>query len=78
MGFIKTLFSLAILLIILIAGYWLYATKASAPDAPYWAEINSNLPDPLRSWSCGEVRARLKAENAPAGPTPLGCEGSWQ
>lgn len=76
MGFIKTLLGLVILAAILVGGYWLYATKMTAPNAPYWAEINSNLPAPLRDWACQETKARVAPADA-AQPAPLGCEGSW-
>ncbi|MBI4723616.1 MAG: hypothetical protein HY765_00895 [Rhodomicrobium sp.] len=58
MGFIKAIISLVILLVVLVFGYWLYASYVSAPNAPYWAEINGNLPDPLRRFSCDQVRKR--------------------
>ena len=69
MGFIRAVLSLAILVVILVFGYWLYASYVSAPDAPYWAEINSKMPDPLRRFSCEQTRKR-------AGATPIAsCEG---
>lgn len=80
MGFIKTLLGLVILAAIIVFGYWVYATKVTAPDAPYWAEINSYMPDPLRQWSCQETRTRLTAANTPDQPVPaepVSCEGVW-
>ena len=69
MGFIRAVLSLAILVVILVFGYWLYASYVSAPDAPYWAEINSKMPEPLRRFSCEQIRKR-------AGATPIAsCEG---
>ncbi len=59
MGFIKAILSLVILAVILVFGYWLYASYVSAPDAPYWAEINGKLPDPLRRFSCEQVKKRV-------------------
>jgi hypothetical protein len=70
MGFIKTLVGLVVLAVIVVFGYWLYASYASAPNAPYWAEINSNLPDPLRKFSCDQTRKRIGADS----PVPS-CEG---
>ncbi len=79
MGFIKTLLGLVILAAILVFGYWLYATKMTAPNAPYWAEINSYMPDPLRQWSCQETKARVTPADAtqPAPSAPVSCEGVW-
>ena len=59
MGFIKSIIGLILLVVIAVFGYWLYATYAAAPDAPYWAEINSKLPDPLRRFSCDQTRKRI-------------------
>jgi hypothetical protein len=58
MGLIRALINLIILILIVIFGYWLYATFVSAPNAPYYAEINRNMPDALRRYSCGQVRKR--------------------
>jgi hypothetical protein len=69
MGLIKALINLIILILIVIFGYWLYATWVSAPDAPYWAEINRRMPDTLRRYSCDQVRKR-----AATGPIES-CEG---
>jgi hypothetical protein len=82
MGFIKTLIGLVILAAIVVFGYWLYATKTNAPDAPYWAEINAYMPDPLRQWSCQQTKMRVAAAPATGGaPTasaaPRSCEGLW-
>jgi hypothetical protein len=70
MGFIKTLVGLAVLVAVAVFGYWLYASYVSAPNAPYWAEINSNMPDPLRKFSCDQTKKRMGADtNVPS------CEG---
>lgn len=70
MNFIKTLLGLVILLVIIVFGYWLYASYYTAPAAPYWAEINTYMPDPLRRFSCDKTRER---EGATA---PIqSCEG---
>ncbi len=58
MGFIRTVLSLIIIFIVAVFGYWLYGSFVSAPNAPYWAEINRNMPDPLRRYSCEQVRKR--------------------
>ena len=58
MGLIKAIVNLIILVLLGVFGYWLYASFVSAPNAPYWAEINRNMPDPLRRFSCEEVRKR--------------------
>ncbi len=70
MDLIKAIVNLVILVLIVISGYWLYATFVSAPDAPYWAEINRNMPDALRRFSCDEIRKREPAAKPPS------CEGS--
>jgi hypothetical protein len=77
MGFLKTLLGLVILAAILVFGYWLYATKMTAPNAPYWAEINSYMPDALRQWSCQETKTRLTAGGQPAPEAPASCAGNW-
>ena len=74
MGFIRTIFGLLILLLIIVFGYWLYASYVTAPEAPYWAQINGYMPEPLRHWSCAQTKGR--AGNAPSTP-PAGCEDSW-
>ena len=53
MGF---LVRLIILFIILIFGYWLIAPYVLAPNPPYWAEINSNMPDSFRRFACQEAK----------------------
>jgi hypothetical protein len=64
MRFIKTIIGLLFLLVIVAFGYWLYASYVSAPNAPYWAEINSKLPDPLRRFSCDQVKKRVGSGTA--------------
>lgn len=63
MGFIRAVLSIVIILIIAVFGYWLYASFVTAPNAPYWAEINRNMPGSLRRYSCDQVRKR--EANAP-------------
>ncbi|MGA7328053.1 MAG: hypothetical protein WBX25_27085 [Rhodomicrobium sp.] len=58
MGFIRAIFSLAVILVVLVFGYWLYATYVTAPNAPYWADINTNMPGSFRRFSCEQVRKR--------------------
>ena len=65
----RALVSLIILAIIVVFGYWLYATYVTAPDAPYWAQINRNMPDPLRRFSCDQIKKR-----GVSGPVAT-CEG---
>ncbi len=77
MGFIRTILGLIIVATIIVFGYWLYASYVSAPAAPYWAEINSYMPRPLRDWSCVQTKGRLVAAGQPAGSAPLSCEGNW-
>lgn len=74
MGFIRMVLGLVIVLAIIVFGYWLYATYTMAsPRDEIWVKINSNLPAPLRQWSCKEVRKR--AANAEA---PAGCKDAWK
>ncbi len=61
MGLIRVIINLAILVLIVIFGYWLFASFVTAPSAPYWAEINRNMPDALRRFSCEQVRKREAA-----------------
>ncbi len=74
MGFIKTLLGIAILLAIVVFGYWLYATYTMASaDDEIWVKVNSNLPDPLRKWACAEVNGRMTDADA-----PVGCGDVWR
>jgi hypothetical protein len=68
MGFIRSLLGIVVLLAIIVFGYWLYATYtiASANDE-MWVEVNSRMPDPLRKWSCNEVKNRLATPQEPTG-----------
>ncbi len=69
MGFIRALINLVILLIILGFAYWFIVPYVATPDAPYWAKINSNMPDALRRFSCDQFR-----KNGAAAPIQS-CEG---
>ena len=66
MGVIKTVLGLVILAVIVVGGFWLYATYtiASANDGDWqtqaWTEVNSRLPEPLRGWACSEIQGRLQ------------------
>jgi hypothetical protein len=73
MGVIRNLLGLILLLAIIVVGYWLYATYSitNANDR-MWVEVNSRLPEPMRRWSCAEVKARVGGTAA-----PTGCEGLW-
>lgn len=74
MSVIKTLLGVVILLAIVVFGYWLYATYTIASvDDEIWIKVNSNLPAPLREWSCAEVNSRVQDAEAPEG-----CGGFWQ
>ncbi|MGF1619160.1 MAG: hypothetical protein ACFCUR_00945 [Rhodomicrobiaceae bacterium] len=74
MGVIKTLLGIVILLAIIVFGYWLYATYTiGSADDEIWIKVNSNLPAPLREWSCAEVNSRVLDAEAPEG-----CGGFWQ
>jgi hypothetical protein len=74
MGALKTLLGLVILVAILVFGYWLYATYTSpSTDDKIWAQINSNLPDPLRQWSCEQLNSRMEEAEAPES-----CADVWQ
>jgi hypothetical protein len=66
MAFIRTLLGLVILAVIVVFGYWLYASYVSAPDAPYWAQINSYMPDPLRRFACEKTKARQTTGDIPS------------
>ncbi len=69
MGLIRTLLSLALLFVIVVFGYWLYAAYSLTPDTPYWTEINRRMPDPLRRYACQQMRTH-------AGSGPIeSCEG---
>ncbi len=73
MGAIKTLLGIVILAAIIVFGYWLYATYTIASgDDKIWVEVNSRLPEPLRKWSCNEVKNRVAAAQA-----PTGCSDAW-
>lgn len=69
MGLIRAIINLIIIAVLVILGYWLYASYVTAPNAPYWADINRNLPDAMRRFSCEQVRKRQAS-----GPIES-CEG---
>jgi len=74
MGIVKTLLGIVILLAIAVFGFWLYATYTVATaNNEMWIKVNSNLPAPLRNWSCAEVNSRIEAAEAPEG-----CADVWQ
>jgi cell division septation protein DedD len=74
MGVLKTLLGVVILVAIGVIGYWLYATYTIASaDDEFWVKVNSNMPAPLRHWSCGQVKARVNTPQAPEG-----CTDAWQ
>lgn len=67
---IRFVLSLAIIAIIVLFSYWLYGTYALPPDDKYWAQINTYVPEPLRRFSCEQMRKR-------AGSAPIiSCEGT--
>jgi hypothetical protein len=72
MGFIKTILSLIILALIVIFGYWGYATfTTKAPnDDQIWVTINTYMPDPLKAWSCGKIK-----DNNPGLTGITSCQG---
>ena len=69
MGLIRAIIVLFVLAVIVVFGYWLYASYVAGPNAPYYAEINSKMPDPLRRWSCAQIKTRT------TGAAPASCEG---
>lgn len=74
MGAIKTLLGIVILAAILVFGYWLYATyTAASTNDDIWAQINENMPDQLRKWSCEQMNGRLTEAEAPAS-----CADVWK
>lgn len=73
---IQRLFSLIVFLLVATGCFWFYRTLTLAnPYDDAWTAINSQLPDPVRTWSCQTVRKRI----ANPGPAPQGCElpGAW-
>ncbi|MBT3071336.1 hypothetical protein KKP04_10725 [Rhodomicrobium sp. Az07] len=56
MGFLKTIVSLVLFAVIAVAAYWLIASYTTKGDLPYWAEINANLPEPLRNFACENIK----------------------
>jgi hypothetical protein len=56
MGFLKAIVSLVLFAIIAVAAYWLIASYTTKGELPYWAEINANLPEPLRSFACENIK----------------------
>jgi hypothetical protein len=65
----RTILSLLLLAIVVVFGYWLYGAYALTPDTPYWAQINTNMPDSLKRYACGEMKKRV------SGPV-ASCEGA--
>lgn len=73
MGLIRAILGIAIVFLIVVFGYWLYATyTVTTGTADTWAAINNQMPDPLRKWSCTEVKAR-----ATGAAPPLSCSDAW-
>jgi hypothetical protein len=73
---LRRLFSLIIFVAVATGCFWLYRTLTLAnPNDEAWVAINSQLPEPVRTWSCQTVRKRL----ADPGPAPAGCQaaGAW-
>lgn len=68
----RRLFSLIVFVAVATGCFWLYRTLTlTSPTDAAWIAINSQLPDPARSWSCQTVRKRLSEP----GPAPQGCQG---
>ncbi len=63
MGFIRTILSLLIVFIIIVFGYWLYATytTTAANNDKIWVGINRYMPDALSDFSCEEIKKRDKS-----------------
>lgn len=55
---IRTVLGIAILLAIVVAGFWLSAiyTGYVSPNDDKWVTLNSNLPSFARDWACTEVK----------------------
>lgn len=73
---LRRLFSLIIFLTVVTGCFWLYRTLTLAnPYDEVWVGINSQLPEPVRTWSCQTVRKRVTQP----GPPPHGCQqpGAW-
>lgn len=75
MGVIRTLLGLVLILAVIIFGYWLYATYSiTNANDEMWVQVNSQMPDPLRRWSCSEVKSRIGGTVTQA---PSGCTDAW-
>ncbi len=73
MALLKTVLGLVILATIIVVGYWLYATYTmTTTNDKLWANVNANMPQPLREWACSEVRVRIKPEEVLAS-----CADFW-
>lgn len=70
---VRTIVGILLVVLLVVVGYWLYITYTTkSGDDEIWAAINRNMPDPLRKWSCTEVRDR-----AGSVPAPRGCADVW-
>ncbi len=54
----KAVINPVIIFITLVFSYWLFASYVTAPRAPLWAEVNSNMPGALRRFACEKARSR--------------------
>ena len=55
MRFIGAAIRLVILIVIAVFAYWLIIPIVPAPEAPGWAQINSNLPEAMQRFSCDRM-----------------------
>jgi hypothetical protein len=60
MGFIRTILVILILLIVVVGGYWAYATFTSKdPNGDkIWVQINTYMPGFAKDWSCDQIKSR--------------------
>jgi hypothetical protein len=74
MGLVKFLVTMLVVGGLTLGAIWMWQTfNITQPDDPVWVGINMRLPEPMRRWSCGEVRKRLVR----VAQAPQGCQGLW-
>lgn len=78
----KKIFQLLMFVVIgavsVIGGRWYtYVTNTSSPYDEVGIELNSRLPEPLRAWGCGKLRANFPRSLPPYGCAKPGTQRDW-
>lgn len=67
---LRVLLVLVIAVVVIGGGRWyLYVTNTESPYDEVGIELNSRMPEAIRSWGCARLRANFPAAAVP----PMGC-----